>query len=459
MSVRALSSVVHAAAPAAFHRVVLGVVLGGVVGAVTACSGEPAPAPDAPVPVEPTANPAREIVDTKLAFDVTALTGTATISFAASETAGATLETGDLAIERVVMDGADLAYASGPGTGKTASTLNLALPPSDTPLTVEIAFRYKHHAGFQGANATGFTLLWPYHCGNLFPCHSRPDDGLTMSLELTGVPADKVAVYPTMLAEAPSYQLAWSIDAYTETPLGTTTAGTEVAVWHRESELAAAQAGTANLVAVFDWLEETLGAYRFGSKVGSVSVRWGAGALGGMEHHPMWHVASGALGSEEVHAHEAAHGWFGDGIRIACWEDFLLSEGTTTYLAGRALDVVAPAVGQQIWTSYANELAVIPATDPVWPEGCNEIDIIDDGLFTNAPYIRGAFFYRAVARKVGADVLDEVLATFYRAHAGKAARMSDMLETIRTETGYDPTTCAQMWLRSTTKPAPDTACP
>jgi hypothetical protein len=37
--------------------------------------------------------------------------------------------------------------------------------------------------------------------------------------------------------------------------------------------------------------------------------------------------------------------------------------------------------------------------------------------------------------------------------------MSDMLETIKTVTGYDPTTCADMWLRSTTKPAAGTPCP
>jgi aminopeptidase N len=451
MSLRALSSVVPNA--------VLAALFGSVLGAGAACGDDPALPPDAPGPIEPTANPAREILDTKLAFDVTALTGTASITFAASDSPGATLETGDLVIERVEMNGTELAHAAGPGTGMTASTLDLALPPSDVPLVVDIAFRYKHHTGFQGAHPNGYTLLWPYYCGNLFPCHSRPDDGLTMSLELTGVPADKVAVYPTTLSEAPSYQLAWSIDAYTETTLGTTTAGTEIAVWHRESELTAAQTGTTNLVAVFDWLEKTLGPYRFGKKAGSVSVRWGTGALGGMEHHPMWHVASGALAGQEVHAHEAAHGWYGDGIRIACWEDFVLSEGTTTYLAGRALDVVAPSVGAQIWTGYTNDLARIPGTEPVWPEGCNEIDILDDGLFTDAPYIRGAFFYRAVALKVGADVLDDVLASFYRTYAGKAARMSDMLDTIRAETGYDPTTCAEMWLRSTTKPAANTACP
>jgi len=429
---------------------------------LAACGGDDGGTPDAPVAIAPTANPARELLDTRLAFDVTALSATATITFASSAEPGATLEVGDLTIDRVTLDGADLAFTAvtAPGAAHANDhTIDLALPASDVPLVVTIAFHYKHHAGFEGAAAAGYTLVWPYHCGNLFPCHSHPDDGLTLGLELTGIPAGKTAVFPPMLTEAPAYQIAWSIDAYTELPLGTTTAGTAVSMWYRPTEMAAAQAGGANLVAVFDWLEETIGPYRFGAKVGTVSVKWGPGALGGMEHHPMWHISSGALADEETNAHEAAHGWYGDGIRIACWEDFVLSEGTTTYLAGRALDVVAPTVGQAVWAGYATELGGISATAKVWPQSCNAIDIIDDDLFTNAPYIRGAFFYRGVALKVGAAVLDQALAAFYAAHAGKAARMADMLTTIKDVTGYDPTTCATMWLSSTTKPAANTACP
>lgn len=52
--------------------------------------------------------------------------------------------------------------------------------------------------------------------------------------------------------------------------------------------------GGAHLRQVFDWLETTYGEYLFGDEVGSVSVAWGPGAYGGMEHHPYWHVASGA---------------------------------------------------------------------------------------------------------------------------------------------------------------------
>jgi aminopeptidase N len=178
-----------------------------------------------------------------------------------------------------------------------------------------------------------------------------------------------------------------------------------------------------------------------------------------MEHHPFSHIASGALGNEETNVHESAHGWFGDGIRIECWEDFVLSEGTVSYLAARALDVVAPSVGSSVWGSYALELGAINGTDPVWPQSCGQVDVIADNLFTDAPYMRGAYFYKGVADKVGAAQLDQALAQFYRDHAGKTGRMADMLDTIKSVTGYDATACAQTWLLDLSSATPPTPAP
>ena len=412
---------------------------------VAACGSDDTMTPDAAV--MPTANPAREIVATDLRLDMTAMSGTAKITLAAGEL-GATLEVGDLMIDSVTRDGATVLFAI------ANQRLDLGVPAGEQ-VSVDVAYHFKTHDMFDGASAAGFSFLWPYFCGNVFPCHSQPSDGTTFTLDITGVPAGKMAVYPPSIpTEAPSYQIAWAIAAYIETPLGTTTAGTQLSVWHLESERSAAMTGTANLVAAFDWLEKTIGPYRFGDKAGTISVQWPRGAFGGMEHHPRWHVGSGALDDQVTNVHEAAHGWYGDGIRISCWEDFVLSEGTVSYLAARALDVVAPTAGAAAWQQYANELAQIAGTSPVWPQSCGVVDVLADDLFTNAPYMRGAFFYKALADKVGAALVDQTLATFYRAHAGGSATMAEMLTTIQAETGYDATACAQTWLRSTTLPVP-----
>jgi aminopeptidase N len=413
--------------------------------ALAACGTSKEPPPKA---IDPVANLARDITDEQLAFDFATMTATATITFAPATAPGASVEIGDLTFDSVQMDGADLPYAI------TGQQMDLGVPAYDKPIAIDVAYHWLYTGGFTGPNAAGYTLTWPYFCGNLFPCHSQPADGVTFSLDLENVPAGKMAVFPATLATAPSYQLAWSLDAYTEMPLGTTTNGTQISVFFRPGEDAAAAMGTAHMTAAFDWFEQTLGPYRFGPRYSSVSVGWPRIANGGMEHHPYSHIGYVALADEYVNVHESAHGWFGDGIRIACWEDFVLSEGTVDYLTARALDVVAPSVGAATWQTLQTELGQVSAADPVWPQSCGTVDIIKSHLYGYAPYKRGAFFYKALADRLGADQIDTVLATFFQKHAGGAARMSDMLQTIQDVTGYDPTACAQTWLLGPTVPTP-----
>jgi len=248
--------------------------------------------------------------------------------------------------------------------------------------------------------------------------------------------------------------LAWAVGDYTRKTLGTTAAGTTVSVYYLPGEQAVATTGTAKLVGVFDWLERTYGAYLFGSDVGSVSAPWGGGAAGGMEHHPYWHIASDVMGDFETHAHEAAHGWFGNGVRIGCWEDLTLSEGTTTYLPARAIEAVSgAAAGAALWDDYAGRLDNVIATEDrkAWPETCNEIDVLTD-LWNEVVYVKGAFFLRSVEAAVGREALDRTLAGFYQKHQAEAAHVQDLLDEIAAQTGFDPSTLAQGWLRSLGRP-------
>ncbi|MCE9579899.1 MAG: peptidase M1 [Deltaproteobacteria bacterium] len=417
--------------------------------ALVACGGSSPSTPDAG-PTPPTRDDHRDVLSTDLAIDLATQHGTATITLAPATTAGASFEIGDLDIDTVTSGGQPIPFAT------DGARIDLGVAPDAAPLTLEIAYRWHFHEAFDGISAGGFTFLWPYYCGNAFPCRSEPADGERFTLALTGVPTDAVAVYPHAIAtDAPPYQVAWATGAYTRLDLGATTAGTTVGVWHLPGQDAKAAQGGAHLRDAFDWYERTLGPYRCGADVAGVAVPWGPGAFGGMEHHPYWHVGAGSLGDEVTEVHEAAHGWFGDGIRIACWEDFVLSEGTVTYLAARSLTEVAGAtVGNAVWQSYATDLGSIAGTDPVWPDSCGAVDVLKDHLFSDAPYKRGAFFYKAVADRVGVDALDQALAAFYQAHAGGTARMQDMLDQIKTSTGFDPTACAAMWLRSTAIPTP-----
>jgi aminopeptidase N len=321
-----------------------------------------------------------------------------------------------------------------------------------SPMEIEYAFTV--HEMADGLLPGGSTVTWPYWCGNLFPCNPAPADGERFELVVEGAPDGMTTIAPREIpADAPAYQIAWATGEYETQLLGTTTAGTEVSVSWLPRGKTKALAGTRHLVAAFDWLETHIGPYQFGREVGSVAVVWGEGMYGGMEHHPFWHVAVDAMDDEGTHVHEAAHGWFGDGVRIRCWEDFVLSEGTVSYLTARAMGQVAGAVAEAaVWAEYEESLDAALAEWnglATWPGGCDQVDILADGLFSDLPYMQGAFFYKEVAAAVGAEALDATLSRFYLAHRGKAAGMQDMLDAIRADTGFDPTALADRWLRQT----------
>ncbi|HUQ06819.1 MAG TPA: M1 family aminopeptidase [Kofleriaceae bacterium] len=382
---------------------------------------------------------AANVASTRLDVDLATHTAVATIDL--ERYGNVALEVGGLTVTDVRDDRGRRRHAIIDGTLRVTWVRG--------PLVVSYGFA--EHAQADGLLPGGSTVIWPYFCGNLFPCHSQPADGTRFELDIDGVPAGSTAVYPDAIeSDAPPYMLAWAVGKYTRATLGTTTAGTRVAVYWLPRGETAARAGTRHLRDVFDWYEQTLGPYAFGREVASVSVVWGEGLYGGMEHHPYWHVAKDAMSDEVTHAHEAAHGWFGDGVRLRCWEDFVLSEGTTSYLAARALGAVAgPAKEAEIWADYQAELddAIATGGAPAWPRGCNRIDIIKDNLFTNLPYMQGAFFYKDVAAAVGADRLDQIIGAFYRAHKNRPASMQEMLDAIRRDTGFDPTPIANARLR------------
>ncbi len=369
------------------------------------------------------------IKTTNLDVQLDALTAVATIDL--ERNGNVVLEVGGLTITDITDDRGRRRYTIRDGKLRISSVRG--------PLVIQYGF--EGHDMANGLLPGGSTVIWPYFCGNLFPCHSQPADGTTFTLAMDGIPAGQTAIYPQSIdTDAPPYMLAWAVGTYSKATLGTTPAGTKISINWLPGGETAARAGTKNLVKVVDWYEKNVGPYAFGREMGSVSVVWGEGLYGGMEHHPYFHVAKDAMSDEVTQAHEAAHGWFGDGVRLRCWEDFVLSEGTVSYLSARALSKVSPAMEAKIWADYQEELdaAIAEGGAPAWPTGCNQIDIIEDKLFTNLPYMQGAFFYKDVAVAVGPDVLDGVIGRFYKKHKNKAAGMQDMVDAIKAETGFDP---------------------
>lgn len=385
------------------------------------------------------------IVHMALHVDIGSLTATATITLA-RDSGGAFDVSGLTGI--AVTDGGGEAVEHTVDAG----TLNVVLPAGDpVVLMISYGFAALPKASFMGYMESGSTLTWPFFCGNLFPCRPHPADGFRTDLEITGVPEGLTAVYPAqIIGDVPPYTPAFAIGDYVHETIGTTKSGLDVGFWVTPASVEYVTIGTEHLVGILDWLEAHIGPYTLGGPVGPVEVDWGLFAVGGIEHHPRWHVSTPAIGNRSVHAHEAVHGWFGTGVRLQCWEDLVLSEGTSDYLAARAIEeVIGAEAGDGLWKSYANTmtLTIQAGSDSIaWPVGCNEINVLEE-LFSSLLYKKGAFFYRAVAKETSKAALDEVFAMFYAMHHNRAGRMQDLLDLIATETNFDPEPLANVWLR------------
>jgi aminopeptidase N len=209
-----------------------------------------------------------------------------------------------------------------------------------------------------------------------------------------------------------------------------------------------ALAATATLPAAFEFYETTYGPYPFGDRVASVSVDWGAGDFGGMEHHPFWHIARGSMARPAVHHHEAAHGWFGNGVLLKCREDFVLSEGTVSYLEARAHEATG-GDPTPFWFGFQARLerGIARRDFVVYPDGCNEIGSLLD-IFSSLPYMKGAFFFRQVEHRVGRSALDAALSRFYRSRVGTAASMQELIDHIELATGFQLDDLETGWLKS-----------
>lgn len=365
----------------------------------------------------------QDVMHVALDLDMDALAATADVDVAvAAGATGIALDARGLDVAEVRLDGARAPFAVREGR------LLVPAEPGERLLSVAYTFPARPADAWDGwMPERGFSFLWPYHCGNLYPCDPDPADGVSFALTVNGD-----AIHADALPTSPPYLPAVAVGSFVETPLGETTGGTSLSVFTSPDGVEDGVAGTAHLVDAFGFVEATYGPYAYGTRAGSVAVDWGAGGYGGMEYHPYWHVAGAHIRSEEVHVHEAVHGWFGNGVRLACWEDLVFAEGTTTYVTARALAEVG---GPDLWPTYVAELGLVcenPVANTVaLPDTCGEVDILVDPLFSMVPYMKGACFLREVAALVGEDALDRVLASFYDDHLGEAVRMDDLLDALR----------------------------
>jgi len=383
--------------------------------------------------------------DILLTVDLASHSAVAAYHFISPAPAELELETGNLAIRSVNLNGDPTPFTSAAG-------LLRVTPPVGTEV-MTVNYDLAADSALFDDGAASYT--WPTDCAQIYPCLTEPAAGARYRLHLEGVPEGLTAVYPALLPEnAPPYQLAWAIGDYRYLQLGVTEAGTRVGLWSLPGQRETGLQGTGGLVQAVDYLEQRLGPYAYGRDIAVVETD-GPGFSGGtLESHPYLHVAPRHLVDPVISIHETIHGWFGNAVRLACWEDFVLSEGVTSYLTAVTVGAVfGPEREQELWQQYRSDLLAALFGDDiiVWPEGCGVVDVLD--LYVITTYYKGAFFLRAVEQQVGRAALLDALAVFYRENKGQAARFGQLLDAIESATGFAPYADAQRWLRQTGIPS------
>ncbi len=285
-----------------------------------------------------------------------------------------------------------------------------------------------------------WTMLWPDHAGALFPSNSSPADGATGRVKVNGCGKEVVATNPEN--EVPAYALAfYAADDFERGDVGRVRGygvGRSVSPNARDAYRAAADESLA-------FYESWLGKFEYGPEVGVVELA--AGGMGGMEHVGavaiMMDSARDPEYAPEVAAHEVAHHWFGDNLRIASWPEFWMSEGFTDYATWRYFRSKSKATWRRLLLAGrgAVKSQLRSSPHPLRPHDGADIRTFFDSI----PYEQGAWTLRMIEADLGTDRFDAILRDWYREHRFHPVSTDAFLAHLSRETGRDWSEWFESW--------------
>ncbi|MDX3224200.1 aminopeptidase N [Streptomyces sp. ME19-01-6] len=155
----------------------------------------------------------------------------------------------------------------------------------------------------------------------------------------------------------------------------------------------------------------------------------------------------------ETILHELAHMWFGDLVTMEWWNDLWLNESFATFTS---IACQASAPGSRwphAWTTFANSMKTwayrqdqLPSTHPIMAE----IRDLDDVMvnFDGITYAKGASVLKQLVAYVGEEEFFKGVQAYFKRHAYKNTRLSDLLGALEETSGRDLKTWSKAWLET-----------
>jgi aminopeptidase N len=424
-------------------------------------------------PLDPTlGNPGYEVghYELDLAYDPDRVWLDATVTLTATATASLSTVNVDFIgfdVEAVTVNGQPAAFAR--------TERDMTIRPR-TPLTAGEQFElsvlyqgepkpFKSSSGVPaqlGWNisqyGTSYVVSEPDGARSWFPCNDVPSDKATYTFRITvpnGVVAAANGVLEDKVPQGQQTTWVWQMAEPMTTYLATVVIGDNQIV---EDPVASAAAGIPirNLLPshpaqpLTEYDREALGQQGemiafFSQYLGhfpfdTYGVAFVPSAIGALEDQTL--TVTGAIGLQNVLAHELAHQWFGDDVSPAHWQDVWLNEGFATYMEWlwdehRGETTMAELAAFE----YQQDVGLPPPGNPP-----------PNDLFNRSVDGRGALTLYALRARIGDAAFLTTLRAWVDRFGGRSATTQDFIALAEETSGTDLTAFFQGWLYGVTMP-------
>jgi aminopeptidase N len=384
-------------------------------------------------------------LDLTVDFASRTLRGHAALTLALPHAATLWLDTRDLDIASVALDGGRAAtFALQPEVKLLGRALRVDVLPDTRTVTLAYSTRPEAAAlqWLTPAQTAGgkspflFSQSEPILARTWVPCQDTPSVRQTYEATLH-VPRDLLAVMSAenprerstdgvyhfrMEQPVPSYLLALAVGDLAFRPLGPRTG-----VYAEPAVLKKAAWELADTEKMVSAAEGLFGPYRWGRY--DLLVLPPSFPFGGMENPRLTFATPTILAGDRslvsLVAHELAHSWSGNLVTNATWNDFWLNEGFTNYFESRIVAVVSgrPFSEMQAALQLQSLRKTIAELGAQSPDTRLHLDLAgrdpDEGV-SDIAYEKGFFFVRLLEEQVGRARFDAFLRGYFDTFAFQA---------------------------------------